>query len=71
MTAGLRFVVYLQGGGGGGVGISAKNSTSRFPTTHIFFEKGSCKVHDEPFQPRVTSQPGLSTRVEISTRVVM
>ena len=69
----------------GGLESSVKNSTSRFPTTRIIFEKGSCKVHDEPFQPGLNclhaffcffkpglkSQPGLLTRVEISTQVVM
>ena len=70
----------------GGLESSETNSTSRFPTTYIpFLKKGSCKVHDEPFQPGLNclcalfsffhpglkSQPGLSTHVEISTHVVM
>ena len=42
MTAGLRFVVYLQEAGG--LESSEKNSTSRFPTICIYFlEKDSAK----------------------------
>ena len=71
----------------GGLESSQTNSVHTPFSYHPYtiFEKGSCKVHDESFQPGLNclralfsffhpglkSQPALSTRVEISTQVVM
>ena len=60
---------------------SSKNSTSSFHATriYIFFEKESCKVHDESFQPGLNClhaffsffQPGLSCKCAIAFMCVL
>ena len=51
------------------VGIKREEFTKPFPTTRIFFEKGSCKVHNEPFQPGLNCLHAFFRF--FSTRVVM
>ena len=72
---GLRFAVCLQEAGW----IQARSiQQAVFLPPVYFFEKGSCKVHDEPFQPGLNNlhvffqlvqpsfQPGLSCKRAIA-----